>query len=162
MYSARLASLLLALAAPASSEPALQIPADSGLSAVETVKPPVLHAGTNDTNRQCVRVVEVVDAARACHAVTCQQLFKSRRIQVLQDGQRALLAGACSSAADTPGRVLLWGSTSLLVLQPSRNDEQLWSQRKKRAEWTIDIETEGSHGTLSHSPKGFQWKEHPN
>ena len=105
----------------------------------------------------------VRDQRNAHHsAAECVAAFLLRRVKGLAVGQRALLAEPCEPGPAGSRPFLLWGSTSVLVLQPERTGAGLWSGLARGAESVVRLETEGSVGTLSWSSAGFQWRESPN
>lgn len=133
-----------------------------GWRPVPGIEPPTLRLGPAAGEQRCLRVVQVVDAAAACSAAECVAAFPSRRVKGLAVGQRAILAEPCEPGPAGSRPFLLWGSTSVLVLQPERSGAGLWSGLARGAESVVRLETEGSVGTLSWSGAGFQWRESPN
>ena len=135
----------------------------TGVRPVAGIVPATMRVGgSKGRAARCLAVVEVVDPPRACQTQDCVKVFPSRRTQTLVRGQRALLASACRGAKNDARPNLLWGSSSVLVLQDGRTGAGIWTPVQAGGAHAARLETEGSFGTLTWSSAGFVWRESPN
>jgi hypothetical protein len=108
----------------------------------------------------CAQVVEIANAAGACELARCIKAFASRRVKALEKGMRAIRVGSCADPVS--GSVyLLWGSSSVLVLQPDRTGAGLWGQVPSKSSRQVKMETEAAYGILSLERGRFRWVERP-
>jgi hypothetical protein len=108
----------------------------------------------------CAQVVEVANAAAACELAQCIKAFESRRVKALEKGMRAIRVGSCAKPESRP-LYLLWGSNSVLVLQPDRTGAGLWEQARSKSSRQLKMETEAAYGILSLERGRFRWVERP-
>jgi hypothetical protein len=108
----------------------------------------------------CAQVVEIANAAAACELAQCVKVFESRRVKALGKGMRAIRVGSCANPESRPV-YLLWGSSSVLVLQPDRTGAGLWEQASSKSSRQLKMETEAAYGILSLERGRFRWVERP-
>jgi hypothetical protein len=106
----------------------------------------------------CAQVVEIANAAAACELAQCVKAFESRRVKALEKGMRAIRVASCANPESRPV-YLLWGSSSVLVLQPDRNGAGLWQQASSKSSKQLKMETEAAYGILSFERGRFRWVE---
>jgi hypothetical protein len=106
----------------------------------------------------CAQVVEIANATAACEIAQCIKAFESRRVKALEKGMRAIRVASCANPESRPV-YLLWGSSSLLVLQPDRTGAGLWQQTSSKASKQLKMETEAAYGILSFERGRFRWVE---
>jgi hypothetical protein len=107
----------------------------------------------------CAQVVVVANPAAACEVAQCIKAFESRKVKALEKGVRAIRVASCANPESRP-MYLLWGSSSVLVLQPDRTGAGLWQQASSKSSKQLKMETEAAYGILSFERGRFRWLEH--
>jgi hypothetical protein len=103
-------------------------------------------------------VVDVANPAGACEVAQCIKAFESRKVKALEKGMRAIRVASCANPESRP-MYLLWGSSSVLVLQPDRTSAGLWQQASSKSSKQLKMETEAAYGILSFERGRFRWLE---
>jgi len=146
------------------SEIIKQLPDKAGniYEVVDSIEPMSLIAKLeNKDKKYIVNVIQVIDPVKLCHSIECVKLFVSRRENKLKEGMRAVFISELDSSCHISSTKLLWGSASVLVLQPDRIGSGLWKVVIRGGHQAFDLVTEGTHGTITKSKGSFKWHEYP-
>jgi hypothetical protein len=135
---------------------------DKTYKVVETIEPMSLVARLeNNDKKYIVHVIDVIDPVKLCKSIDCIKLFVSRREKKLREGMRAVLISEFDKSCHISNTKLIWGSASVLVLQPDRNGSGLWEVVNMDNHQAFQLMTESNHGTITRNKKKFSWKEEP-
>ncbi|RZS38535.1 hypothetical protein EV673_2917 [Limnobacter thiooxidans] len=114
----------------------------------------------------CAKPVTVLDPEMACQQNNCSvKAFYSGLIPV-QKNQRAIQVFDCGNAEVQPllltDREPRFNSTAILILQNTRDGENLWRQSQEGDQYQIELATEAAEGVLSLNSQGlYEWTELP-
>lgn len=136
---------------------------DSHLYIPSTKLDPPLLLGRLESGgkRHALAAIEVKEPEQLCRIKRCVKLFESRRVKKLEPGMRALVIAEVDRNCNVGRTTILWGSGSVLVLQPDRTGEGLWEVVKQGDHDAFQLVTEATQGRIMKEKQRLIWQEDP-